>query len=65
MNDPDKVIMTFSEFLAGAETSDSFEQVADEIAEEQKQPILIDAGTRRDEEWGVLGNQIVGRENLP
>lgn len=64
MSDPDKLIMTFSEFLAGAETSDSFEQVADEIAKEQEEAILIDPTARRDDEWGVLGNQVVGKENL-
>ena len=61
---PEEVILTFGEFLAGAVPSDSFEQVAEEIAEEQKKAILIDSNTRRDEEWSILANQVVGRENL-
>jgi hypothetical protein len=65
MDNSDQVIMTFDEFLSGAEVSDSFEQVADEIANEQKDTILVDPDSRRDDEWGVLANQVVGRENLP
>jgi hypothetical protein len=65
MSNPDQFIMTFSEFLADAQTSDLFQQVADEIAQEQKETIVVDSGARRDEEWGVLANQVVGRENCP
>jgi hypothetical protein len=63
MTNPDKAIMTFGEFLEGAQTSDLFQQVADEIAQEQKEIIVVDSSARRDEEWGVLANQVVGREN--
>jgi hypothetical protein len=62
MTNPDKVIMTFSEFLSGAGTTDSFQQVAQEIAREQSDTIMIDARGRRDEEWSVLANQVVGGE---
>jgi len=61
---PEEVILTFDEFLAGAVPSDSFKQVAEEIAEEQKKAILVDSNARRDEEWSILANQVVGRENL-
>ena len=63
MSNPDQVIMTFGEFLADAETNDLFQQVADEIVQEQKETLVVDANVRRDEEWGVLANQVVGREN--
>lgn len=63
MSNPDQVIMTFGEFLADAQTNDLFQQVAGEIAEEQKETVVLDASVRRDEEWSVLANQIVGREN--
>jgi hypothetical protein len=61
---PEETILTFGEFLTGAVPTDSFQQVAEEIAQEQKNAILIDPNTRRDEEWSILANQIVGRENL-
>lgn len=57
--------MTFSEFLTGAMVTDSFEQVAHETAEQQKVAIPSDSKSRRDEEWGILANQVVGQENLP
>jgi hypothetical protein len=63
-NNPDQVIITFSEFLPGAVTNQSFEEVASEIAKEQKDTVRIDSSCRRDEEWAVLANQVVGRENL-
>jgi hypothetical protein len=62
MNNPDEVIMTFAEFLSGAQTTDLFEQVAEEIAKEQNKTIVIDSRARRDEEWSLLANQIVGGE---
>ncbi len=62
-NNPDQVIMTFDEFLADAQTNDLFQQVADEIAQEQKETVVVDSSVRRDEEWAVLANQVVGREN--
>jgi N-acetylglutamate synthase/N-acetylornithine aminotransferase len=65
MTDPQVTIMTVSEFLDGASTSDAFERVADEIAQEQNNTVRVDPSTRRDEEWGILANQVVGRENLP
>jgi hypothetical protein len=65
MTDPHKTIMTVSEFLDGASTSDAFERVADEIAREENDAVRVDPSTRRDEEWGILANQVVGRENLP
>lgn len=66
MNNPDsnQAIITFSEFLTGAVATDSFEQVADEIAKEQLSGALIDPNARRDDEWSALANQVVGRENL-
>ncbi len=65
MENSEKVIITVSEFLVGALPSDSFEQVAQEIAEEQKDRLRVDPNSRRDEEWGLLANQVVGQENLP
>jgi hypothetical protein len=62
MNNPDQVIMTFAEFLSGAQTTDLFQQVAEEIAKEQNETIIIDSRARRDEEWSLLANQVVGGE---
>ena len=59
----DDVIMTFDEFLADAQTNDLFQQVAHDIAEEQKEAVVLDSSVKRDEEWAVLANQVVGREN--
>jgi hypothetical protein len=64
MPNPNQFIMTFSEFLADAQTSDMFQQVEDEIAQEQKETVVVDSSARRDEEWGVLANQVVGQENF-
>ena len=61
MANPDEIIMTFDEFLATAETSDLFQQVAQEIAHEQDQQVMIETA-RRDEEWSFLANQVVGGE---
>jgi hypothetical protein len=65
MSDLHKMIMTVSEFLEEASPIGSFEKVAAEIAEEQKKAVRVDPTIRRDEEWGILANQVVGRENLP
>jgi hypothetical protein len=62
MKDPERVIMTFSEFRSGAQTTDLFQQVAKEIAKEQSETIIIDSRARRDEEWSLLANQVVGGE---
>jgi hypothetical protein len=55
--------MTFAEFMADAQESDLFQQVADEIAKEQKETVVVDSGARTDEEWAVLANHVVGREH--
>jgi hypothetical protein len=66
MNNPDQIIMTLNEFLAKAEPSDLFQQVADEIKQEEKETVLLDSVARRDEEWSLLANQVVGGEtSLP
>jgi hypothetical protein len=41
MNDTDGCIMTFDEFLSVSKVSDLFQQVAEEIALEQKKPIVM------------------------
>jgi len=64
MNTPDQIIMTFDEFLSEAQKNDLFQQVAKEIAQEQKETNIVDSSARRDEEWGILANQVVGRENF-
>lgn len=56
---PDKIIMTFAEFLSGAETSDLVEEDGTEQRQDAK---LKDARARRDEEWSLLANQVVGGE---
>jgi len=64
-NSPQQAIMTFDEFLTDAHTKDFFQQVAEEIAQEQKEAVVVDSSVRRDEEWALLANQVVGRENCP
>ena len=53
--------MTLGEFLAEAQESDLFQQVAEEIAQEQKEAVVVDSGARTDEEWAVLANQMANR----
>ena len=62
LNNPDQVIMTVSEFLAQAESSDLFQQVAEDAAAERKKTIFNESSARRDEEWSLLANQVVGGE---
>lgn len=64
MSEPDEIIMTYDEFLSGAQTSDLFQQVADEIARKQRETVVSDASARRDAEWSILANQVVGGENF-
>lgn len=59
VKNPDQVIMTFDEFLTDAQTSDLFQQVADEIAQEQKESVVVESGVRTEEEWAVLMHQVV------
>jgi hypothetical protein len=58
-SDPDKIIMTVAEFLSGAQTSDL---VAKESAEDERDAKIRDSRARRDEEWSLLANQVVGGE---
>ena len=58
-NESDKIIMTVSEFLSGAQTS---ELVSDQAADEEQDAKMKDARARRDEEWSLLANQVVGGE---
>ena len=58
-NESDKIIMTVAEFLSGAQTS---ELIPDEAAEKEQDAELKDARARRDEEWSILANQVVGGE---
>ncbi|MGA3267413.1 MAG: hypothetical protein ABSE16_11385 [Verrucomicrobiota bacterium] len=58
-NESDKIIMTMAEFLSEAETS---ELVPDRAADEEQEAKMKDARARRDEEWSVLANQVVGGE---
>ena len=62
MSTPDKVIMTYAEFLAEAQSTDLFQQVAEEIALEQKDALVVDSAARTDEEWAVLTNQIANQK---
>ena len=64
MSDPNKIIMTFAEFLPEAHESDMFEQVAKEIEKEQTQEIVLESGSSRDEELSFLANLVVGGEIL-
>src|SRR5258708_4828646 len=59
-NNPDQVIMTLAEFLANAQETDLFQQVADEVEQEQKETIVVDSPARRDEEANLLANQVAG-----
>jgi hypothetical protein len=61
MDNPDKVIMTFAEFFTNAHESDLFQQVADEIAREEKAKVVVDPGFRTEEEWAVLTNQVANQ----
>lgn len=54
--------MTFAEFFTNAHESDLFQQVADEIAKEEKEKVVVDPGFRTDEEWAVLTNQIANQK---
>lgn len=58
-NNPDKVIMTVAEFLCGAQTS---AWVEEKELEEEQEAKMKDARARRDEEWSLLANQVVGGE---
>src|SRR5690349_14749006 len=66
-SNPDRVIMSFGEFLADAKETDLLEQVADEIALEQREPVVVDPGPPTEEEWGVLAHQMCGgsKQKLP
>ena len=55
----DKIIMTVAEFLSGAQTSDL---VSDQAADDEQEAKIKDARARRDEEWSLLANQVVGGE---
>jgi hypothetical protein len=59
-----ETLFSFDEFIAGAERTDFFQQVAANLAEEERETIFSESIVRRDEEWGVLANQVVGRENF-
>ncbi len=58
---PDKTIMTVAEFLSAAQTSDL---VLDDAGDEEKAKLKV-VRSRRDEEWSLLANQVVGGETAP
>jgi hypothetical protein len=60
MSKPDQAIMTLSEFLSNAQESDLFQQVAQEVEQEQKEMIVVDSAARRDEEATLLASQFAG-----
>lgn len=64
MSNPDQIIMTYDEFLAGAQSTNLFETVAKEIARKETETIISDSNARRDEEWSFLANQVVGGETF-
>jgi hypothetical protein len=56
------VFMTFDEFLKDSKPSSLFKEVSQEIAKDKLESLTAD--NRRDDEWSVLANQVVGRETL-
>jgi hypothetical protein len=58
-NNPDKIILTVQQLRDEAQTSDLVEE---ETAEREQETRLKDARARRDEEWSLLANQVVGGE---
>ena len=58
-NNPDKIILTVKELLSEAQTLDLVEE---ETVGEEQEAKLKDARARRDEEWSLLANQVVGGE---
>lgn len=53
-------IMSFSEFMKGSERSKAFQEVLEEIRKEKRE--ALGSVSRRDEQWGLLANQVVGKE---
>lgn len=59
---PEDSIMSFSEFMKGSERTNAFQEVLEEIRKEKRE--ALGSGNRRDEEWGLLANQVVGKETI-
>lgn len=59
---PDQIIMTMDEFLAGAQSSTLFQDVAHTA--EANRPLIDESRARRDRDWSLLNWQVVGGEIL-
>jgi hypothetical protein len=59
---PEDSIMSFSEFMKGSEKSTAFQEVLEDLRKEKRETLT--GGNRRDEEWGLLANQVVGKETI-
>jgi hypothetical protein len=59
---PEDSIMSFCEFIKGSERSNDFQEVLEDIRKEKRES--LGSGSRRDEEWGMLANQVVGKETI-
>jgi hypothetical protein len=59
---PEDSILSFYEFIKGSERSNAFQEVLEDIRKEKRES--LGSGSRRDEEWGMLANQVVGKETI-
>src|SRR5438552_923746 len=59
--DPDKIILSVGDLLSEAQTQPIDSAGGDEVDRELEAK-LKDARARRDAEWGLLANQVVGGE---
>jgi len=62
MNDrPDKMILTVGDLLSAAQTQ-PMDSAGEDAADRLQEARLMEARARRDEEWSLLANQVVGGE---
>jgi len=61
-NIEDSFFMTLEEFLEGAERLPVSKKSSEEAAKDHMK--LLTANAQRDDEWGLLANQVVGRETF-
>jgi hypothetical protein len=59
---PEDSIMSFSEFMKGSQRTQEFQEVLEEIRKEKREDLT--SSNRRDKEWGLLANQVVGKETI-
>jgi len=56
--------MGLDEFLAGATEAHQFKQITLKIIEKENKALSSGEGNKRDQDWAVLANQVVGSENF-